>query len=363
MNLTPPLDPDVLEQAFTAYRLSRLLHAVASLEVAEQLRAGPLDAAALARRTGTHAPSLASAMDALSCWGVFARDGDGQYALTPFSRRLLPGEEGGASVPFLLGWVGHPAVYEGFGDVLYTLRTGRSAVEGRHGTSFQRWLAANPPLGALYQGAMDSTLDGFRRCAAAYDFGRARVVVDVGGGSGAFAREMLARWPRLRAISYDLPEVIEQARCAGPGEARLELVAGDAFVFVPTRGDVYVASTLLRCFCDDDAVRLLKSIRAAMRPDARFVAFEMVIPPARDDLAVGMADVTARVVYGGHDRTEAEFDALFARAGLLHTRTFPTGGPIHAIEAVALTLAPSANPRARRCHSGRSLRCGADRAR
>ncbi len=89
MNLTPPLDPMVLEQSFSLYRLSRMLFAVASLDVASHLTAGPLDASTLARLTNTHAPSLTSLLDALVCWGVFTRDDQNRYALTPFSQRLI----------------------------------------------------------------------------------------------------------------------------------------------------------------------------------------------------------------------------------------------------------------------------------
>src|SRR5215216_4281807 len=105
MNLTPPLDPMVLEQAFGVFRLSRILFAVASLDLASHLVAGQLDAPSLARATNTHEATLTSLLDALVCWGVFTRDDKNQYGLTPFSQWLTQGAENAANTPFLLGWV------------------------------------------------------------------------------------------------------------------------------------------------------------------------------------------------------------------------------------------------------------------
>jgi hypothetical protein len=60
---------------------------------------------------------------------------------------------------------------------------------------------------------------------------------------------------------------------------------------------------VLRCFNDERCLQLLKNIRAAMPTHARLAVFEMIIPEGRDNLGMSMADLTARVLYGGRDRT------------------------------------------------------------
>jgi len=249
---------------------------------------------------------------------------------------MVRGAPGAANIPFLLGWTGSPASYDAFGDLLHTLRTGQCAWRARGSTDFHAYLAANPLASDLYARAMAATTDGFADCADAYDFSAARCIVDVGGGQGAFCLEILSRHPALRAISFDLPDVVAGADCAQhPAASRLECVGGDALSAVPAGADVYLTSTVLRCLDDECCKRLLQNVRDAMPEGARLAAFEMVMPEARDNLAIGMADVVARVVYGGRDRTEREFDRLFEQAGLRRTRTLPTRGLLSVIEAVA----------------------------
>lgn len=335
MNLTPPLDPTVLEQAFGVFRLSRILYAVASLDVASHLAAGPLDARSLSSATHTHEASLTSLLDSLVCWGIFTRDDQNRYGLTSFSQRLVQGTEGAANISFLLGWAGFPLIYDAYGDLLHTIRTGESAIQGRYGVGFHRYLSEHPDMGAIYDKAMGATSDSFSQCATAYDFSNAQMIVDIGGGQGALALEVLSRHPELHAICFDLPEVVKGAHIdQHPARQRLEFVGGDVFDSVPSGGDIYLTSTVLRCFNDERCLQLLKNIRIAMPAHARLAAFEMIVPEQRDNLAMSMADLTARVLYGGCDRTEQQFQNLFGKAGLRLARVIPVEGTMHVLEAV-----------------------------
>lgn len=334
MNLAPPLDPALLEQAFTLFRLSRVLYVAAQLDLANHLASGPKTAAELAALTSTHAPSLGSLMDVLAGWGVFSREGEGRYGLTDVSKRMVPGAEGAANLPVLLGWVGFPGTYEAFGDLLHTIQTGECAFQARYKTDFHGYLASHPEMRALYEQAMEATKDSFRLGAKMVDLSEARLLVDVGGGQGALALEFLAINPQLRAISYDLPDVIADAPPIDhPAADRLELVEGNALESVPQGADVYVTSTVLRCFQDEECLTLLKNIRAAMPNNGRLLAFEMIMPPERDHLGHATADLVARTVYGGRDRTEEEFKALFAQAGLQLRQTKAKGNGITLLEA------------------------------
>ncbi|XP_028639968.1 acetylserotonin O-methyltransferase-like, partial [Grammomys surdaster] len=55
-----------------------------------------------------------------------------------------------------------------------------------------------------------------RRVLAAFDLARFRVVCDVGGGSGALAREAARLYPGSSVIVFDVPDVIAAARAQEP---------------------------------------------------------------------------------------------------------------------------------------------------
>jgi len=90
----------------------------------------------------------------------------------------------------------------------------------------------------------------------------------------------------------------------------------------------------LRCFDDNDCSRLLKNIRAAIPIGGKLLCFEIVMPPERDDPARALADLTARVVYGGQDRTEEDFRSLFRDCGFALQRVIATEGTTVGLEAV-----------------------------
>jgi methyltransferase family protein len=63
----------VLMQMWSGYLLSRALHVVAELGVADLLGAGPKSAQELAAATGTHADALARLLRMLAAHGVLPR--------------------------------------------------------------------------------------------------------------------------------------------------------------------------------------------------------------------------------------------------------------------------------------------------
>ena len=68
--------------------------------------------------------------------------------------------------------------------------------------------------------------------AAAYDFGRHRRLLDVGGGYGTFVKPILGAYEHLTATLVDLPDVaavVAQQAAAGPFPTRLTAVAADVF--------------------------------------------------------------------------------------------------------------------------------------
>jgi hypothetical protein len=302
------------------------------LDVASALAHVPRSADQLADALSTHPETTHAFLDALTAWGILARDTDGNFALTAVSRRLLPNEPGGVNLRQIAGWAGLDVTFEAWGGLEHTIRTGECGLRQGHGMDFHARLAGDAALSARYQDAMSSTIEAFEASACALDDVNVECIVDVGGGQGELLATMLRRYPHARGLCVDLPHVVGALDVRLDG--RLRFVAADAFKYVPPGATLYVTSTVLRCFPDDLALALLHSMRKAMtHPEARLVCFEMVLPGDFDDPAFALANMTAHVVYGGRDRTAGEFRDLLTRAGLDCIAITHVAGAVHAITA------------------------------
>jgi SAM-dependent methyltransferase len=237
-----------------------------------------------------------------------------------------------------LGWRLLPEKYEAFAGLTKTVLDGRSAFAEHYRGGLYAYFDRNPGAAAAYDAAMDTTVDGFEAVGDAYDFTPHRLVVDVGGGHGGLIVALLARFPHLRGIVFDRPAVAAAAaaRLDAAGLAhRAESVGGDGFAAVPEGADVYLLSTVLRCFDDERCGRLLRNCRAAMAPDGVLIAFEMVHPDGPWRHPAGLADLDAMVLYGGADRTLGEWRALLDATGFALTDVIPAGAPFSLVCARA----------------------------
>lgn len=95
----------------------------------------------------------------------------------------------------------------------------------------------------------------------------------------------------------------------------------------------YYIRRCLHDYGDDDAVRILSHIRAAMRPDSRCVVVEQVMgnPPS----AMSAAADTLMGMLGGKERTLGGWRDVTARAGLeIREVYYVEGSEVAVIECV-----------------------------
>ena len=86
---------------------------------------------------------------------------------------------------------------------------------------------------------------------------------------------------------------------------------------------------IVRDWDDERASAILARCRAAMRPDARLLLVEMIVPPGNAPSISKLADLfLLAILPGARDRTEPEFRALLDGAGFRLTRIVPTNAPL-----------------------------------
>jgi SAM-dependent methyltransferase len=184
-----------------------------------------------------------------------------------------------------------------------------------------------------------NTTPAARAVAAAYDFSRVGTIVDVGGGRGALAVEVLTVHPHLRGVVFDQPTVAAGAReaIATAGLAdRCDAVGGDFFAAVPNGGDVYILKFILHDWDDEQSMVILRACRRAIPNNGRLLVVELLIPPGNAPSFAKTQDVNMLLNLGGMERTEAEYRALYAAAGFDLARAIPVHGELHILEGVPI---------------------------
>ena len=321
----------------TAFRVSDLVATATEFQLADHLADGPKSSAQLAELCGAHPQTLHRVLRALTRIELVHQEPDGRFALAPLGEPLRK------DVPdslyrmsklwstdlFKLTWMRLP----------HSVRTGQSAQEYLFGLRQFDYLATQPAVAAIFNdGMLAGTLNVAAAVLDAYDFTPFKTVVDVGGGSGAFAATVLQAHPSMRGMVFDLPfcrrGALDYFAAAGVGD-RCQFVAGDFFESVPSGVDAYVLKFILHDWEDEKCAQILKTCRSAVSGDAKLLLVESVLPPDGGPLTDAVfGDVTMIVHTGGRERTEAEYAGLLDAAGFRLTRVVPTRVAQSVIEAV-----------------------------
>jgi len=326
-------------QLATGYFTARAVYVATTLGIADLLDGRVRDADDLARETGTHAPTLYRLLRALAAAGVLEHTAEDRFALTPVGATLRARAPDSTRPGVMM--FHHPMFWRSWEELLYSVRTGRPALDQVFGKPVFEYLAATPDAAAAYDGGMT----GFNKTiipaiVKACDFARFESIVDVAGGHGSLLAAILESAPRARGVLVDLAHVTEVARKTfterGLAE-RTEVVTGNMFESLPAGGDAYVLKWILHDWDDAACVAILKNVRAAIGPEGRLLIVDRVLPErAEASLAMRtamMADLLMLIHLTGRERTEREFRTLLEASAFGLQRVVPTGTQLSVIEA------------------------------
>lgn len=326
---------EALREQIMGFRTTQMIHVAARLGLADLLAAGPRSVAELAAAAGAEPQALHRLLRALASLGIFAQDEAGDFVLTAQAELLRSDVQGSLRDIALL--YGEDWLWQAYGNMTHSVRTGAPAFTKTHGQPFYSYLHEHPRAAARFNAAMNG-FSGHETAAIleAYDFSAARSVVDIGGGHGALLAALLRAHPQLTGTLFDLPSVVAGAELAlgemGIAE-RVRTVAGDFFDEAPAGADLYVMKSVLHNWDDADASRILATCRTAMKPEARLLAIERVLPQGNAPAEAKLFDINMLVVAGGCERTELEYRRLLEAAGLELGRIAATRSPLSVIVA------------------------------
>jgi ubiquinone/menaquinone biosynthesis C-methylase UbiE len=328
----------LMEISYDGLVAQRALYAAAKLGVADALAGAETSSDQVAQEVGAEPESTYRLMRTLASIGILAESAGRQFGLTPTGELLRTDHP--QSMRQWIIFSGEPAYLAAWGEIVHTIQTGRPAWDKAHTLSFFEYMAAHPEAGRIFDEAMTSlSHEEAQAVAGAYDFTQFHNVVDVGGGQGNLLVTLLKRYPAMRGVVFDQPQVVEQAKTVLTAEglgSRCGLESGDFFNAVPAGGDAYLLKYILHDWDDAHAVTILASCRRAIRPDGKLLLVETVVPGPDEAHFAKLQDLEMLVLFASRERTEEEYGRLLKQAGFRLERVVPTVQPVSVVEAVPI---------------------------
>jgi demethylspheroidene O-methyltransferase len=313
------------------FTYTQTLLAFVRLGGVEALAGGPHAPEALAARLRLSPDATRRLLDAAEALELVERSGDG-YRLGDLGLPLL-------GRPELLTLLEHDVLlYDDLRDPEALLRDDRRtptrlsrfwsyaraadprALSGDEARAYSEVMAATQPLVA------EQVLD-------AYDVGRHRRLLDVGGGDGAFLRAVAAVAPTVELALFELPPVATRAReaCAAAGlAARLSTYEG-SFLEDALPGGADLVSLVRVCFDHDDAVvrGLLSRVHAALPPGGTILIAEpMAGLPGAERVGSVYFGWYLLAMRSGRPRRPGEFFKLLQDSGFREITAHRVANPL-----------------------------------
>jgi O-methyltransferase/methyltransferase family protein len=317
--------------------IQQALYSAAALGIADLLKDSPRSSTELARDLELNESALYRILRLLASQSVFEETSPRTFANSKLSQFLRSGVPD--SVRSILIFRGSELFFQPFAEILYSVRTGKSARTQVFGMDGWEYLKQHPDQAQIFDDAMTdmSALIG-PTVAAAYDFGRWESIMDVGGGNGILLASILKAHPKVRGVLADLPHVLERAQqrgyLGGELQARSSMLACDFFHAVPVGCRTYMMKSVIHDWDDDRAGEILANCRRVVPADGALLLVEWALTEGNLDSQGKLYDVVMLVNTGGKERTVEEYRQLLARAGFRVNDVIRTSSDINIIEAL-----------------------------
>ncbi|KAL2856736.1 S-adenosyl-L-methionine-dependent methyltransferase [Aspergillus pseudodeflectus] len=260
---------------------------------------------------------------------LFTEPKPGHVAHSEASRILV-------TEPGMTSWMEHnyDEVFRSFGFFPEALKRGSSGVadDGHPGKTatalafaqpngfFGGLLAEEPWRAKRFAEAMQAMTRGSHdhsHLANGYDWGRfgGGLVVDVGGSSGFQSIAIATAHPELRFVVQDIEDLstkLEENISTLAERPKITFQVHDFFKPNPeTSADVYFLRHIIHDWSDSYASKILRNIASVMKPSARIVIMDIVVP---EKGVLPFLDLQMMVVVNGKERNRQEWDELLALA-------------------------------------------------
>ena len=325
--------PDETEALLRGFQPSRAALTAIELDVFTAVHAGGetgASAAEVASRTQTSPYGMAVLLDALCSLGLLVKQA-GRYRNGPVAgTHLRAGSPHDARAALL-----HTAhLWQRWSTLTECVRKGTALVDRDMKERGDDW--TEPFIAAMQRNAF------FRApvVVGALDLARVRRVLDVGGGSGAYAAAFAHAKPDLEVTVLDLPNVTPLTRrylAAGGAGARVSTTDGD-FRTDPlgSNFDLVLLSAICHMNGPEENLALFRKAHAALVPGGQLVVHDFVLDDDKAGPRSGALFALNMLVGTPHGSSYSgpEYAAWLSEAGFAGARMVALPGPTDLMIAV-----------------------------
>lgn len=309
----------------------------------------PTAAANIAKETNLNTDVLYRSLRVLASEGLFSENTNQEFELTEAGRMLVSGHPSHLR-ECVIGHL-HEYLVRPWVRFDHTLKTGEIAFDKEYGHPFFETFSRSPGFAALFEDLMRSFTIFTKNAGFGDIIGDAKKIIDVGGATGVLLVSILRglgdKANNLEeCVVYELPKVVESVHESGmkdvPEEfkSKFRFEAGNFFEGpITPGGDIYVLKSIIHDWSDENAIKILKNVHAAIqkRPEApaRLWLVEGIISAEPNVQDHGRwLDLHMAVMVGGKERTLAQWTELLSKAGFkLERAEVPVGDRYYVIEA------------------------------
>ena len=303
-----------------AFMRSRIILTAAELDLFTVIEEGCTTAKKIAGKLGLDKRALARVLDCLVTFDILDKKGDA-YSLAE-SGASYSSKHPASSLPMLLHM---SRLWDGWSDLTQIVKHGAEAEQ--HAP-----VPMDPESRRAFIGAMHvigRTLS--EDIAGSLDLGGFKKLLDIGGGSGTYTAAFLKEKAGLRAVLFDLPDVIPMARerlsAEGFGD-RFELVAGDFYADELPRGcDLALLSAIIHQNGPEQNLELYRKIFRALEPGGMLLIRDHIMDDSRTQPPEGALFAINMLVNTRHGDTYslAEVKDDLLKAGFSEIRMLRSG--------------------------------------
>ncbi|MGA8438089.1 MAG: class I SAM-dependent methyltransferase [Candidatus Sulfotelmatobacter sp.] len=331
-------DASPVLQLIEDFRRSKTMFAAVSLGIFDALERAASNAATLATQLTVQSEPLERLLDA--CVGLkLLRRKDGIYENEPVASTYLcrTGEHS------LTGYIlySNEVLFSLWNHLEDAIREGKpcwSQVFETEGAIFDHFFRSPEAKQTFLHGMHGLGVLSSPRVIEAVALSQFRQMVDLGGGTGHLAIAACERYPDIRAMVFDLPQVVETAKtyiAQSSAASRIGVIAGDFFNDDLPGADLFAMGRILHDWSDLKINQLLAKIYKRLPAGgALLLAEKLLCEDKTGPVSAQLQSLNMLVCTEGKERSLTEYRQVLETAGFAEVQGFTTGSPVDAILAL-----------------------------